>query len=57
MKPVAIATAAFPASRKVHRQGSLHPDIRVPMREVELHPSALEPPVTLYDSSGPYTVS
>ena len=55
MKPVAIATAAFPASRKVHRQGSLHPDIRVPMREVELHPSALEPSVTLYDSSGPYT--
>ena len=55
MKPVAISTAAFPASRKVHKRGSLHPDIRVPMREIALHPSALEPPVTVYDSSGPYT--
>ncbi|MGE3865715.1 MAG: phosphomethylpyrimidine synthase ThiC, partial [Hyphomonadaceae bacterium] len=32
-----------------------HPDLRVPFREVAVHPSANEPPVTLYDPSGPYT--
>ncbi|QDH74881.1 phosphomethylpyrimidine synthase ThiC [Brevundimonas sp. M20] len=35
--------------------GELYPDIRVPFREVAVHPSANEPPVTMYDSSGPYT--
>ncbi|WP_029086593.1 phosphomethylpyrimidine synthase ThiC [Brevundimonas aveniformis] len=40
---------------KVYVAGELYPDIRVPFREVALHPSANEPPVTMYDSSGPYT--
>ena len=31
------------------------PDIRVPFREVAVHPSPNEPPLTLYDPSGPYT--
>ena len=31
------------------------PDIRVPFREVAVHPSANEPALTLYDPSGPYT--
>ena len=35
--------------------GVLHPDLRVPFREVAVHPSANEPPVTIYDPSGPYT--
>jgi phosphomethylpyrimidine synthase len=51
----AISTGALPASRKVYRSGTLHTQIRVPMREVALHPTAGEPPVTVYDSSGPYT--
>lgn len=50
-----VTTGALPASRKVYRPGTLHPQIRVPMREIELHPSADEPPLTVYDSSGPYT--
>ena len=50
-----VATGAIPGSRKVHQVGSLWPDIRVPFREVAVHPSANEPPVTLYDPSGPYT--
>jgi phosphomethylpyrimidine synthase len=50
-----VATGAIPGSRKVHQVGSLWPDIRVPFREVAVHPSAKEPPVTLYDPSGPYT--
>jgi len=35
--------------------GSLHPDIRVPMREISVHPTAGEAPLPVYDSSGPYT--
>jgi phosphomethylpyrimidine synthase len=40
------------ASRKVYVTGS-RPDIRVPMREIAL--SGGNPPVRLYDTSGPYT--
>jgi phosphomethylpyrimidine synthase len=50
-----VTTAPLPASRKVFRPGQMHPAIRVPMREITLHPSAGEPPVMVYDSSGPYT--
>src|SRR5262249_11093118 len=35
--------------------GCAHPDLRVPFREVAVHPTANEPPVTIYDPSGPYT--
>ena len=52
----------FARSRKIYVEGS-RPDIRVPMREItqtatRLHNSdgeALNPPVTVYDTSGPYT--
>ncbi|WP_104666647.1 phosphomethylpyrimidine synthase ThiC [Ensifer adhaerens] len=56
-KPAALAVTQgpLPASRKVHKPGVLHPDIRVPMREIALHPTSGEPPVTVYDSSGAYT--
>jgi len=50
-----VTTGELPASRKVFKSGSLHPGIRVPMREIALHPTSGEPPVTVYDSSGPYT--
>ena len=50
-----VTTGALPASRKIHIPGELHPDIRVPMREIALHPTSGEPPVTVYDASGPYT--
>jgi len=51
----AIPTGERPGSRKVYEAGRLWPDIRVPFREVAVHESAGEPPVTLYDPSGPYT--
>ena len=35
----AITRDPFPASRKVYVPGSIHPDIRVPMREIELTPT------------------
>ncbi|WJN60228.1 phosphomethylpyrimidine synthase ThiC [Pseudomonas sp. SO81] len=50
----------FPRSQKVYAQGS-RPDIRVPMREISLDvtPTAfggeINAPVTVYDTSGPYT--
>ncbi|WP_136617731.1 MULTISPECIES: phosphomethylpyrimidine synthase ThiC [Mesorhizobium] len=51
----AVSTGSLPASRKIHKSGVLHPQIRVPMREISVHPTAGEPPVTVYDPSGPYT--
>src|ERR1700759_4529555 len=50
-----IPTGERPGSRKVYQPGVLFPDIRVPFREVAVHPTANEPPVTIYDPSGPYT--
>ncbi len=41
-----------PSGRKVYLQGS-RSEIRVPMREIELRPP--NPPLRLYDTSGPYT--
>ncbi|MET4735604.1 phosphomethylpyrimidine synthase [Thalassospira sp. MBR-102] len=50
-----VTTGPLPASRRVWHAGVLHPEIRVPMREIDLHPTAGEPSVTVYDSSGLYT--
>jgi phosphomethylpyrimidine synthase len=50
-----VVSESLPASRKIYRAGVLHADLRVPMRQIELHPSAAEPPLTVYDTSGPYT--
>jgi phosphomethylpyrimidine synthase len=50
----------FPRSQKVYVQGS-RPDIRVPMREISLDVTPtdfggeINAPVTVYDTSGPYT--
>ncbi|TWB57641.1 hydroxymethylpyrimidine synthase [Rhizobium sp. ERR 922] len=51
-----VTTGPLPASRKIHVPGDIHADIRVPMREISVHPTSGEPPVIVYDSSGPYTV-
>jgi len=50
-----VSTGPLPASRKIHVSGERHPDLRVPLREIEVSPSAKEPPVRVYDTSGPYT--
>ncbi|OCX61179.1 phosphomethylpyrimidine synthase ThiC [Thioclava sp. SK-1] len=46
-----ISTGALPASSKLYIPGALH-DIRVPLRQIAV---SNEEPVTVYDSSGPYT--
>jgi len=51
----AVTTGTLPGASKVHKPGALFPDLRVPMREIPVSPSAGEPPVLIYDSSGPYT--
>ena len=51
----ALTTGPLAGSRKVYVSGCAHPELRVPFREVALHPSANEPPLTIYDPSGPYT--
>ena len=52
----------LPGSRKCHVQGTLFPDVRVPMREIALSPSVdaagrehANSPVRVYDTSGPFT--
>ncbi|WP_293676787.1 phosphomethylpyrimidine synthase ThiC [uncultured Phenylobacterium sp.] len=55
LQPGSIPTGERPGSKKVYQPGVIWPDIRVPFREVAVHPSANEPALTLYDPSGPYT--
>jgi len=50
-----VSTGPLPASRKIHLRGQRHPELRVAMREIDLSPAAKEPPVRVYDPSGPYT--
>jgi phosphomethylpyrimidine synthase len=55
------SSEALPNSTKVFVPGEIHPDIRVPMRQIEVTPTrtysgAVEPnaPVRVYDCSGPW---
>ncbi len=56
-----ITTDPFPNAVKIHVDGTL-PGVRVPMREIRVSPTRTSkgltvenPPVTVYDTSGPYT--
>lgn len=56
-----ITRSPFPNSRKIYVEGKIHP-INVAMREIHLSPTKLTNgnleenlPVTIYDTSGPYT--
>jgi len=50
-----VTTGPLPASRKVYVKGDQYQDLRVPVREIDLHATANEPAVPVYDASGPYT--
>ncbi|TGY87635.1 phosphomethylpyrimidine synthase ThiC [Marinicauda algicola] len=50
-----VTTGPLAGSRRVYTSPAAAPDLKVPHREIELHPSAMEPPVRVYDCSGPYT--
>ncbi len=53
--PITVTTGPIPGSRKIYAEGSYFGGLRVPMREIALEPSSGEPPLTVYDTSGPYT--
>ncbi len=58
-----ISTKPFPQSKKIYVNGEIHPEIKVAMREIELSDTVdsftqkktKNQPVTVYDTSGPYT--
>ncbi len=52
--PSSVTTGAIGKSRKLYSSPAGRADIRVPYRELALDPSAAEPPLRIYDQSGPY---
>jgi len=50
-----VTSGALPSSSKVYTAPDTDPTLRVPHRLVHLHPSANEPDVPVYDTSGPYS--
>ncbi|WP_137871784.1 phosphomethylpyrimidine synthase ThiC [Sphingopyxis sp. 2PD] len=54
-QPIGVTTGPIRGSRKIHVATQTGSGIRVAMREILLEPSSGEPPVRVYDTSGPYT--
>ncbi|MGD1017574.1 MAG: phosphomethylpyrimidine synthase ThiC, partial [Roseiarcus sp.] len=52
--PTSVTTGPIGGSRKVYASPRGRADIRIPFREIALS-DASEPPVRVYDASGPYT--
>ncbi len=58
-----ITRQPFPNSNKIYVSGKIYPELKVAMREIELHDTVdsmtqkrtPNEPVTVYDTSGPYT--
>jgi len=50
-----VTTGSLPASRKVYSRPEAAPELRVPIREISLDASSGEPPLPVYDTTGPYT--
>ncbi len=55
------SSTQLPASTRVYLEGRIHPDVRVPVREIELSPTKTfsgeleaNEPVRVYDCSGPW---
>ena len=52
---IGVTTGAIRGSRKIYIDSPRFPEVSVAMREIALEPSSGEPPVRVYDTSGPYT--
>ena len=50
-----VTTGPLPASRKAYATPDAAPELRVPVREILLTEVAGEPPLPVYDTTGPYT--
>ncbi len=65
MKLQNIDLTGYPNSEKIYKEGEIYPDLRVAMRKIKLYPTVKiengvrveypNSPVTVYDTSGPYT--
>ncbi len=65
MKLQNIDLTGYPNSKKTYKEGEIYPDLRVAMRTINLYPTVKiengvrvefpNSPVTVYDTSGPYT--
>jgi phosphomethylpyrimidine synthase len=53
--PRSVTSGPLPGSKKIYHHPRGCADMAVPFREITLDPSANEPPVRVYDPSGPYT--
>jgi phosphomethylpyrimidine synthase len=53
--PPKVTTGPLPASRKVYARPDAAPELRVPVRDIVLTEAAAEPPIPVYDTTGPYT--
>ncbi|MCX2566695.1 phosphomethylpyrimidine synthase ThiC [Acetobacter suratthaniensis] len=53
--PGQVTTGPIRGSAKVYSSPAGRPDIQVPFRDIMLSPDANEPPLRVYDTSGPYT--
>src|SRR5690625_6317383 len=56
------ARAPFPASKRIYLEGEIHPEVRVPFREIGISEGVSQGATALpsarflvYDTSGPYT--
>ena len=50
-----VTTGPIAGSRKIYARPEAASDLKVPLREIALDPSSGEPPLPVYDPSGPYT--
>jgi phosphomethylpyrimidine synthase len=53
--PRSVTSGPLPGSKKIYHHPRGRADMAVPFREITLDPAANEPPVRVYDPSGPYT--
>ena len=50
-----VTTGPIAGSRKIYARPDAAPELKVPLREIALDASSGEPPLPVYDPSGPYT--
>ena len=50
-----VTTGPIAGSHKIYARPDAAPDLKVPLREIVLDASSGEPPLPVYDPSGPYT--
>ena len=50
-----VTTGPIAGSRKIYARPDAAPELKVPLREIVLDASSGEPPLPVYDPSGPYT--